>query len=206
MIASLHMLDVEVIEDAAAATVALEPVRSRLLSELSAPASAATLATRVGLARQKVNYHLRALETHGLVKLVETRRWGGLTERLLVATASSYVVSPTALGPVAADPRRTADRLSASYVIALAARLVREVSGLLRIARKTDKRLATLALDTEIRFRSAEERAEFSNELTKAVSRLVARFHDATAPGGRPHRLVIAAHPLPQASAAEKKS
>jgi len=200
------MLDVEVIEDAAAATVALEPVRSRLLSELSAPASAATLATRVGLARQKVNYHLRALETHGLVKLVETRRWGGLTERLLVATASSYVVSPTALGPVAADPRRTADRLSASYVIALAARLVREVSGLLRIARKTDKRLATLALDTEIRFRSAEERAEFSNELTKAVSRLVARFHDATAPGGRPHRLVIAAHPLPQASAAEKKS
>src|SRR5687767_3555909 len=109
------MLDVEIIEDPAAATVALEPVRSRLLSELAEPASAATLATRLGLARQKVNYHLRALETHGLVRLAEKRRWGGLTERLLVATAASYVVSPGAMGPVASDPDRSTDHLSASY-------------------------------------------------------------------------------------------
>src|SRR5262245_46454963 len=108
------MLEVEVIDDPAAATVALEPVRSRLLSELSEPASAATLADRVGLARQKVNYHLRALESHGLVKVAEKRKWGGLTERLLVATAGSYVVSPAAMGPVAADPGREKDRLSAS--------------------------------------------------------------------------------------------
>lgn len=31
------------------------------------------------------------------------RRWGGLSERLMVATASSYVISPTALGPIAVD-------------------------------------------------------------------------------------------------------
>src|SRR5215831_7745154 len=125
------MLDVEVIDDPAAATVALEPVRSRLLAELAEPASAATLAARLGLARQKVNYHLRALEAHGLVRVAETRKWGGLTERLLVATAASYVVSPGALGPVASDPGRGADRLSARYLVALAARVVREVGGLL---------------------------------------------------------------------------
>ena len=56
------MLDVEVISDPVAAPVALEPVRSRLLSELAEPASAATLASRLGIARQRVNYHLRALE------------------------------------------------------------------------------------------------------------------------------------------------
>lgn len=56
------MLDIQVIDDPAAA--ALEPTRSRILSELAAPASAATLAARVGLARQKVNYHLHALEAH----------------------------------------------------------------------------------------------------------------------------------------------
>ena len=100
------MLDIEVIDDPAAATVALEPIRSRLLSELAAPASAATLATRVGLARQKVNYHLRALESHGLVRQADERKWGGLTERLLVATAASYVVSPNALGSAAAAPER----------------------------------------------------------------------------------------------------
>ena len=80
------MLDVEVIDDPAAATVALEPVRSRLLAELAEPASAAALAARLGIARQKVNYHLRALEAHGLVRVAEKRQWGGLTERLLVAT------------------------------------------------------------------------------------------------------------------------
>ena len=80
------MLDIQVIDDPAAATVALEPVRSRLLFELAAPASAATLATRVGLARQKVNYHLHALEAHGLVRLAEERKWGGLTERRPLAS------------------------------------------------------------------------------------------------------------------------
>jgi DNA-binding transcriptional ArsR family regulator len=192
------MLDVEVIHDPATAVVALEPVRSRLLSELAEPRSAATLAARVGLARQKVNYHLRALEAQGLVRLAEERKWGGLTERLLVATASSYVVSPEALGPVAANPDRTTDRLAASYLIALGARVVREVGDLSRRAREAGKGLATLAVDTEVRFRSAAERAAFTGELTDAVTKLVAKYHDQSTPGGRTHRVVLVAHPLPQ--------
>lgn len=190
------MRDVEVIEDPAAATVALEPVRSRILSELSEPASAATLATRLGIARQKVNYHLRELEAHHLVEVAGKRKWGGLTERLLVATATTYVVSPDALGPVAAEPTRNADRLSATYLIALAARIVREVGALLRRSQEMDKKLATLSIDTEIRFRSAAERAAFSNELTQAITSLAARYHDESAPEGRPHRVVVMAHPL----------
>ena len=193
----LFVLDIQVIDDPAAATAALEPVRSRLLAELGAPASAATLAARVGLARQKVNYHLNALEAHGLVRLAQERKWGGLTERLLVATAASYVVSPGALGPVAADPSRAIDTLSASYLIALGARVVHEVGDLVRRAKDTGKRLATLAVDTEVRFRSAADRAAFSSELTEAIARLVSKYHDESAPGGRPHRLMVVAHPLP---------
>jgi DNA-binding transcriptional ArsR family regulator len=200
------MLDIQVIDDPAAATVALEPVRSRLLSELAAPASAATLATRVGLARQKVNYHLRALETHGLVELAEERKWGGLTERLLVATATSYVVNPSAMGAVAADPKREVDRLSASYLIALGARVIREVGDLVRRAKAADKRLATLAVDAEVRFRSATDRAAFSRELTEAVATLVSKYHDESAPGGRAHRLVVVAHPIPQQSDPQEPS
>jgi DNA-binding transcriptional ArsR family regulator len=191
------MLDVQVIDDPAAAAVALEPVRSRLLAELAQPASAAALASRVGLARQKVNYHLRALEAHGLVRQAETRRWGGLTERRMVASAASYVISPGAMGPAAADPRRRADRLSAGYLVALAARAIREVSTLLRGAEAAGKNLATLSIDTEIRFRSPAERAAFTAELTQAVATLAARYHDEQAPGGRPHRLLVLAHPLP---------
>ena len=100
--------------------------------------------------------------------------------------------------PAAADPARGADRLSASYLIALAARIVREVSGLLRRAGEAQKQLATLSIDTEVRFKSPADRAAFSQELTDAVTSLVSRYHDANAPGGRAHRLVIMAHPLPQ--------
>lgn len=198
------MLDVEVIEDPAAATVALEPIRTRLLSELAEPASAATLAGRVGLARQKVNYHLRALESHGLVEMADTRRWGGLTERLLVATASSYVVSPGALGPVASDPRRVGERLSAGYLIALAARAIREVGLLLRRSREAERTPSTLSLDTEIRFRSPAERAAFARDLTQAVNQLAARYHDDASPSGRTHRLVVLAHPLVNESAGKE--
>ena len=200
------MLDIEVIDDPAAATVALEPVRSRLLHELAAPASAATLATRVGLARQKVNYHLRTLEAHGLVRLADERKWGGLKERLLVATAASYVVSPNAMGSVAVTPERAVDRLSAGYLIALGARVIREVGDLVRRAQEQGKRLATLAVDTEVRFRSASDRAAFSAELTDAIAKLVSKYHDESAPGGRPHRVVVVAHPLSQKSESTEPS
>ncbi len=199
------MLEVEVIESPAAAAVALGPMRSRLLAELAQPASAAALASRLDLPRQRVNYHLRALEAHGLVEQADTRRWGGLTERRLVATASAYVVSPAALGPAALRPPATtspssADRLSASYLIALAARAVREVGELVRAAFAAGQRLATLSIDTEIRFRSAADRAAFSQELSDSVADLAARYHDATAAGGRLHRIVVLAHPLGQAA------
>jgi DNA-binding transcriptional ArsR family regulator len=193
------MLDLEVIDDPAAAVVALDPLRARLLAGLAEPASASTLAERVELPRQKVNYHLRILEEHGLVTEVGQRRWGGLTERLLHATAASYVVSP-ALGQAAGDPDRIADRLSARYLIALAARVVREVAGLVRRADRAGRRLPTLALDTEIRFRSAAERAAFTSDLADAVTTLVSRYHHAGTPDGRSHRLVVVAHPVPVAA------
>ena len=191
------MLDVEVIEDPGVAAIVVEPVKSRLLAALLEPASAATLAARLGIPRQKVNYHLRSLEEYGLAQMWEERTWGGLTERVMIASAASYVVSPTALGPVAADPDRGSDRLSAGYLIALAARIVREVSALMRRAKEANKRLPTLSVDTEIRFKTPADRAAFTRELTAAVTSLVARYHDETTPGGRPHRLVIVSHPLP---------
>ena len=189
------MLDLEVIHDPATATVALEPIRSRLLAELNEPASAASVAARVGLTRQKANYHLNALQAHFLVKEAGRRKWGGLTERLFVASAASYVVAPKAMGMAATDPARTADRLSATYLIALAARIVQEVSDLMRRAREADKYLPTLSIDTEIRFRSAAERAAFTADLTRTVTALAAHYHDASSPGGRSHRLIVAAHP-----------
>jgi predicted ArsR family transcriptional regulator len=188
------MLDVEVIEAPAAAATALDPVRSRVLAALAEPGSATTVARVLGLPRQKVNYHLRALEAQGLVSMVSVRARRGLTERMFQATAASYVVSPAALGEAASTPDRV-DRLSSRYLIALAARMVREVATLARRAEAAGRPLATLAIDTEIRFASAADRAAFTRDLAEAVTALAARYHDESAAGGRWHRLLVAAHP-----------
>jgi DNA-binding transcriptional ArsR family regulator len=193
MLASME--DVAVIEDAAAAEVSLDPVRARLLAELAEPASATQLAGRVGLARQKVNYHLRALERHGLVQLVEERRKGNVTERMVQATAASYVISPVALAAVAPDPARSPDQLSARWLLAVAARLVREVGTLITGGAKAGRRVATFAIDGRVRFASAADRAAFTQELTQAVTALVSRYHDESASGGREHRVIVAIHP-----------
>jgi DNA-binding transcriptional ArsR family regulator len=189
------MLDVTVIDNPAAAEATLDPIRARLLAELHQPASATTLAARLGLPRQKVNYHLRTLERHGLVTLVEERRKGNCTERLLQATATAYVISPAALDAVAPDPGRSPNRLSARWLLALAAQLVRDMGALITGATKAGKPLATFAIDGEVRFATAADRAAFAEELASTVAALIGKYHDETAEGGRAHRLVVALHP-----------
>jgi len=189
------MFEVAVIDDPDVAGVSLDPMRSRLLAALAEPGSATTLAARVGLARQKVNYHLRELERHGLVELVEERRKGNMTERVLRATAASYVISPAVLAEVAPDPDRSPDRLSARWLLALAARLVRDVGALITGAARAGKPVATFALDGEVRFASAADRAAFATDLTEAVTALVSRYHDETAERGRTYRVIVAVHP-----------
>lgn len=189
------MLDVAVIEDAAAAGATLDPLRAQLLAALAEPGSASSLAARVGQPRQKVNYHLRELERHGLVELVEERRKGNMTERVLQATASSYVISPAALSAVAPDPQRAPDRLSARWLLAVAARLVSDVGALITGATRAGKRVATFALDGEVRFASAADRAAFAEELASVVTGLVGKYHDDAVQGGRKYRVIVAIHP-----------
>jgi DNA-binding transcriptional ArsR family regulator len=189
------VIELAVIEDPGAAEVSLDPVRSRLLAELAEPGSATSLAGTLGLPRQNVNYHLKALERHGLVELVEERRKGNMTERILRATAMSYVISPAALNGVQPDPSRAPDRLSARWLIAVAARAVRDVGELVAGAAKARKRLATFAMDGEIRFASAADRAAFAEELAISITRLVSKYHDEAAPRGRDHRVIVAVHP-----------
>ncbi len=195
------MQDLEVIDQADVAAAVLDPVRAKILAVLTEPGTATTVARTLGMTRQKVNYHLRTLEAHDLVRLVEERPRRGLTERVVIASARSYVLSSDALGNNAADPART-DRLSAHYLIAIAARIVREVAILARRAQTAGRPLATLTIDTEIRFVSAAQRAAFTVELTDFVTSLAARYHDERSPSGRWHRLVIGSHPLLTSAAA----
>src|ERR1700756_332558 len=186
------MQDVAVIEDPAAAEVSLDPIRARMLAALAEPQTATMLAGRLGLARQKVNYHVKALEQHGLVEWGEERRKGNMTERVVRASAAAYVISPAALAAVAPDPARSPDRLSARWLLALAARLVRETGMLINGAARAGKPLATFGLDAEVRFAKPADRAAFAAELTDAIAGIISKYHAET---GRPHRLIVAVHP-----------
>ncbi len=188
------VLDLDVIDDRAVALAVLDPVRAKVLAALANPGSATTVADAIGETRQKVNYHLRTLEEHGLVELVEERPRRGLTERVMVASARSYVLAPEVLPDSAADLSKI-DRLSAHYLVAVAARMLGEVGELARRARAANRPLATLTIDSEIRFANAADRAAFASELAETVTTLTARYHDETSAGGRWHRLVVAAHP-----------
>lgn len=126
------------------------------------------------------------------MELIEERRKGNMTERVVRASAAAYVISPAALAPVAPDPDRSPDRLSARWLLALAARLVRETGTLINGAARAGKPLATFALDAEVRFARPADRAAFAAELTDAIAGLISKYQTDT---GRPHRLIVAVHP-----------
>jgi DNA-binding transcriptional ArsR family regulator len=192
-------LGVQVIERPETAASALRGTRRTLLAALAEPDSAAGLARRLRLPRQRLNYHLKALEKCGLLECVEERRRGNCTERILRATARAFVISPDALGSFSSTPEAAHDRFSAAYVVAVAARTITEVSALDSRARADERRISTLTLDSEIRFASPESRAAFAHELTDRLAELVAKYHDDVSPRGRRFRLVTIGHPRPDA-------
>jgi DNA-binding transcriptional ArsR family regulator len=192
--------DLSVVRDPARASVLLDPGRQRLLAALEeGPDSASGLARRLGDSRQRINYHLRELESAGFVELAEERRRGNCVERILRVTARHYVIDPAALGSLASgDPGRLQDRFSATYLIALAARAIRELAALGEGAEKARKRLATFSMEAEIGLAAPADFQAFAEDLARAVAKVAARHQDDRTPEGRRFRLVLGAYPIPK--------
>src|SRR5215207_7289565 len=138
------MLQVTGIVSTTAAAAMLDPTRLAILGRLREPGSAASVAAQLGAPRQRIGYHVRELERVGLVSTVDERAHGGLVERLVQASAAAYVVAPQALGPVAPDPSAITDRFSTAYQLAVAARILRDLSELRGRAERARKTVPTL--------------------------------------------------------------
>jgi DNA-binding transcriptional ArsR family regulator len=190
------MQNLDVVQEPGRAAVLLDPLRLRMLGELREEAdSASGLARRLKMPRQKLNYHLRELEKEGFVELVEERRKGNCIERVVRVTARAYVIDPGIMGALGIDPAEFQDRFSAAYLVAVAAKTIRDVATLRQKAAKAGKRLATFTLQTEVRFASAGDRAAFVEELTADIARLAAKYHNEQAEGGRRFQFVLGAYP-----------
>ena len=161
------------------------------------PGSATTVGEILGLPRQVVNYHVRALERAGLVEQVARRQRRGLEERVVRATAPYYLIAPDALTDRRDDSGDVADRNSASYQVAIAARTIREVAALGELATGAGKRLTTTTLDSEVILATPADREAFARDLVGAVTDVIARYHSPDAAGGRGYRVFAGLHPRP---------
>ena len=190
---------VGVVGDSAGLAAILSPLRRRMLENLDQPDSASGLARRLGIPRQKINYHLRKLEDAGLVELVEEKMRRGCLERLVRVTARAFVVSPEFLEGLSADPETIADRYSSAYLVAAAARMVRQVAEQREKAEKAGQLMATFTLESEVAFQSPADFNAFTRELAEAVARLSSKYDRRQSGSSRPFRIVVGAHPRPAA-------
>lgn len=186
---------VSVLSDAGRLAAVLPPIRRQVLENLRTPDSASGLSRKIGLSRQKINYHLRELERAGFVELAEERKRRGCIERYYRVTAQTYVISPEFLKNLAADPDEIRDKFSSAYLVAAASRVVKDVATLKGRASKVEQKLATLTMETEISFVSPADFNAFSEELATQVTKLAAKYHN-TRSAGRKFRLVIGAYPI----------
>lgn len=178
--------------------LALSPVRRQLLERLRQPASATELASEFDVSRQRLNYHLRALESARLLELVEERQRRGCIERVLVARANRFVVDPSVIGESSATKLRTAqDRFSANYLLGAAAQIVRDVGRMQGRAEEQGTRLLTFTVETEVTFGTPADIERFTSTLADLVARTAATFQ---APTGRTYRVVVGGHPAPAQS------
>ncbi len=192
----------QVIRNAHAAATALDPARLAILDRLQEPASAAAVSRETGIPRQKLNYHFKLLENSGLVEFVGERRKGNCMERLVRATARQYLISPEALGRLGTNFAQIRDRFSAAYLASAAARAIRDLAFVRSRADAVGKKIATLTLEANVKFTSPEQRNAFAEEFADTVARLVSKYHDESAPGGRNFRLLVGVYPKPPEDAA----
>ncbi|HEV3198300.1 MAG TPA: helix-turn-helix domain-containing protein [Bryobacteraceae bacterium] len=187
----------QVIRNPQAAATALDPARLAILDRLKEPTSAAAVSRETGVPRQKLNYHFKLLEANGLVEFVEERRKGNCVERLVRATAKQYLISPEALGKLGTNSAEVRDRFSAAYLASAAGRAIRDLALVRSRADAAGKKIATLTLEANVKFASPETRNAFAEEFAESVARLVAKYHDESAPTGRNFRLLVGVYPKP---------
>lgn len=180
------------LDDLDTALLALAPIRRRILNALGEPASAAGLAERLDMPRQRIGYHLRALEAAGLVQPAGERRKRGFTERLFVA-ARDYVLDPALMqAPPDPDAIEAQDRHAADHLISTASTIVRDVARMRQDAAAEGSRLLTLTVEADVSFATPADFDAFTEEVSAAVTALARRY---AAPAGRRYRLTAAAYP-----------
>ena len=183
---------VEVLEDPEQIAVLAHPTRVAVLDALREPASSSGVARALGLKRQVVNYHVKALLDVGLIRLTGERRTGNFIEQLYESVAGTFVVSPRFAW---SDDRRItalASQLPLEHLVAVGERVQRDAIELLDRAAFDNEEIPCAAVEASVRLKDEEARAAFLSEYLEAVQALLKKY------GGRkgdPFCVAIAVYP-----------
>lgn len=172
-------------------SILASPLRQELLEALSTPRSAVSLARQLGMSRQRVGYHMRALEDADLIEAVEERPVRGVTEKLYRSQPMAFVLSPH----TADETARQRDRFSWVTLVNLAARTLWDLVTLRRRADAEGKRLATLAMEAEVHFETPAERKAFTEDLIAAFETVIRKHEQPASDRSRTFRLILGAYP-----------
>ena len=176
-------------------------MRLEILRLARDPISATELASRLGLPRQRVNYHVRQLARHGFLRRAGRRRRRNMIEQRYAASARGLLLSPELLGAVAADWREIPDAASAAYLLALSGEMESDVARTSRGAGKGGRQPSTLSFKSQFRFETSEQREGFAVALRAALTEVIARHTsayrrpDGSDAPGTPYRLVLGSYP-----------
>ena len=170
------------------------PFRRQLLVELAEKSdSAANIARRHDMSRQRVGYHMRDLEKAGYIEMVEERQQRGLKERLYRMRSVAYVQS--------APQKRVGDiqdRYSWSHLINALAQGLSDLMTIRKQADITGKKVATLGIEAQVTFENARARQEFTEELASEFARLIKKYHQPASERGRSFKFLLGGFPLIQ--------
>ncbi|HEX5095295.1 MAG TPA: helix-turn-helix domain-containing protein [Acidimicrobiia bacterium] len=183
---------VEVIEDPDRIGALAHPTRVAVLDALRSPNTAAGAARALGLTRQAVNYHVKALLDAGLIRLAEERRKGNFIEQVYESVAGAFVVSPR----VAWSDRRRADALTRELplerLVTLGDALQRDAVELLDRAAFDEEDIPCASVDATVHFRDEAARAAFIDEYLTSLRQLVKKYGTRN---GDTYRVAVAVYP-----------
>ena len=180
------MLDTLFIDSVEQADALLKPKRVEVLRQLAEPRTCTQIGQVLGDTPQAVYYHVKRLQAHGLVSLVEEHRVRGIIEGVYQAVAKSFWVSPTIAGRLG-DPWRREELLGLGFLLDLTENLQRDLAALAA----GPPALPSFGIAGDIRL-APEDGAAFVAELQRAFGEVLTRYG-----GGEGHafRLALACYP-----------
>src|SRR5215218_3038370 len=180
------MLDTLFIEAVEQADALLKPKRVEVLRQLADPRTCTQIGQVLGDTPQAVYYHVKRLQAHGLVTLVEEHRVRGIIEGVYQAVAKSFWVSPTIVGRLG-EPRTRDQLLGLGFLLDLTESLQRDLATL----GSGPPALPSFGIAGDIRL-ATEDGAAFVAELQRAFGEVLTRYGGGE---GHPFRLALACYP-----------